>query len=435
MKKTGMILAAGCMMLAMSMTAAASESKEPFNEVGIDMAVTEELDETSGLLLPYPLGAIDLEHDVYGMAFIYVAMPQDTALELMYSGDVSREEQQELTDAQGIIGMLLSGDVDYDQVQAKYEGSLGVDNPLDYEKAEETGSADGFTFYYLPSADRENYLSSIDREYADEYRKLEELLPALLKESDYYAPVDPEKAMTGQKIEFTTTDLDGNTVTSEELFSQNEITLLNCWGTWCGFCVAEMPELAEIHTRLQEKGCGFVGLEYEQEPTEETYQEARDLMEECGTNYPNVLIPDVILDQVLGFPTTIYVNKEGYVVGVPVCGPQVDQYENLADALLNGREAAPEAAGDAVPEAAAVYRVTVTDEAGPVEEVSVQFCDDSTCRFAETDENGEVTFEAPAGRVYEIHVLDVPDGYADDETVYHTEEGSNEVSIQLQKED
>jgi 16S rRNA G966 N2-methylase RsmD len=62
------------------------------------------------------------------------------------------------------------------------------------------------------------------------------------------------RSLIGQVIRFEARDLDGNTVTSEALFGSNRVTLVNVWGTWCPYCVQEMAELAEIHTRLQEKG-------------------------------------------------------------------------------------------------------------------------------------------------------------------------------------
>ena len=65
----------------------------------------------------------------------------------------------------------------------------------------------------------------------------------------------------------------------------------------------------------------------------------------------------------------------------------------------------------------------------------VQFCDETTCRIGKTDGNGAAVFEVPAGVEYEVHVMKVPEGYKEDETVYHTAEGSGEVNILLEKED
>lgn len=433
MKIARMILAAGCMMLTIGMTATASQNMDPYQEVGINIPVVEEMENTQGLYLPYPVGAIDDERHVYAMLFVYAAMPQEDALRVMYTEESSEEEVEALEEAQCFFGVLLATDEDFETVQTVCEETLSGSVELDYEKAQEVGSADGYTFFYLPWTGSEAYTSSIGGEYAEELRKLEQAVPGALENAEFYAPVDAVKGMKGQKLSFTTTDLDGNTVTSEELFSQNKITMVNCWGVWCPNCVDEMEELADMHTRLQEKGCGIVGLEWEREPTEETYQLARDSMEEWGTNYPNALMPEEVNDHLEAFPTTFFVDQTGTVLEMPIVGAAVDQYESTLESLLEGAESTPETESEAVLSGAAVYHVNVSDEEGPVEEVAIQFCDDTTCRFSETDENGVASFEVPGGKEYEVHVIEVPDGYQEDDTVYHTEDGSNEVNIRLKK--
>ena len=186
---------------------------------------------------------------------------------------------------------------------------------------------------------------------------------------------------------------------------------------------------------MKEKGCGIVGLEYEQVPTEETYRQAADFLKESGVDYPNVLMPSTEeLDAVKGFPTSFFVDKEGNVLCPGLGGPQVDMYEVVLDSLLSGETPAePESAaseGDAV---AAVYTVVVTDGDAGVEGVNLQFCDDTSCRIDETDENGVVKLDGKAGTDYEVHVIDVPDGYAADDTVYHFQ-GESTLTITLQKE-
>ena len=433
MKIARTILAAGCMMLTIGMTATASQNMDHYQEVGINIPVVEEMENTQGLYLPYPVGAIDDERHVYAMLFVYAAMPKEDALRVMYTEESSEEEVEALEEAQCFYGVLLATDEDFETVQTVCEETLSGSVELDYEKAQEVGSADGYTFYYLPWTGSEAYTSSIGGEYAEELRKLEQAVPGALENAEFYAPVDAVKGMKGQKLSFTTTDLDGNTVTSEELFSQNKITMVNCWGVWCPNCVDEMEELADMHTRLQEKGCGIVGLEWEREPTEETYQLARDSMEEWGTNYPNALMPEEVNDHLEAFPTTFFVDRTGTVLEMPIVGAAVDQYESTLESLLEGEESTPETESEAVLSGAAVYHVNVSDEEGPVEEVAIQFCDDTICRFSETDENGVASFEVPGGKEYEVHVIEVPDGYQEDDTVYHTEDGSNEVNIRLKK--
>ena len=40
--------------------------------------------------------------------------------------------------------------------------------------------------------------------------------------------------------------------------------------------LSEMAELAEIHTRLREKGCGIVGVEWEQKPIDTMLDEEEE---------------------------------------------------------------------------------------------------------------------------------------------------------------
>ena len=430
MKKAGTIMTAACLGMMMTITAAASEKVEKYTEVGFNLPVTQELEETTGTLFPYPIGAIDDDHHVYEMDYYYMAMPKEEADRFLYASDLTEEEEEATKKMTSVLGVILAGDVDFDTISEKFK-ELDDETELDYEKAQEIGSADGFTFYFVPQQINEAYLSEIEKKYAEEYQKLEKTLPEALESAEFFEPVDKAKQMQGGKIEFTTTDLDGNTVTSEELFSGNEITMINCWGTWCPNCVREMEELTRIHTDIQKKGCGIVGMEWERTWDDATKKDAKELMKEWGTNYPNVIMPKELEGQVDGFPTSIFVDKEGNVLGMPIVGAAVGKYESTLDALLSGGKSAPETEAEVA--AVAVYHVNITDENGPVEEVTVQFCNDASCRFEETDENGTASFEVPAGFVYDIHVVEVPDGYEEDETVYHTAEGSADVDIQLKK--
>ena len=431
MRKAGMMIVAASMALMMTFTAAASEKTNDYAEIGFDLPEIEETAEMEGFYLPYPIGAIDDDHHVYEMDFYYVAMPYEDAYRILYNGAESEEEDQAMKKSMHAIGRVLAGSVDLDTIKADYEAAWGLESS-NFEQAEELSSADGYTFYYLPGENKEEYLSGIEEKYVDDYQKLETALMEAFKEAKFFEPKDKAKQMVGNKIEFTTTDLDGNTVTSKELFSQNEITMINCWGTWCHNCVDEMAELAKIHTNMQEKGCGIVGLEYERSQNEETYQKAKEMMEEWGTNYPNVLMPEEFDKQLSGYPTSIFVDKEGNVLGMPIVGAAVSKYEPQLDALLSGEEVAPEPEQEV--NAVAIYHIHVTGEDGPVEGVTVQFCSDNSCTYEETDEDGVATVEVPAGSGYHAQVIEVPDGYEEDTTVYYTTAGSDEINIELKKE-
>lgn len=138
------------------------------------------------------------------------------------------------------------------------------------------------------------------------------------------------------RFDFTTTDLEGNEMTSEALYAQNKITMVNLWATWCGPCVGELGELAELHTQLQEMGCGVVGVMLDS-TTDEGMQAAPKLMEENGTNYPVVAYSadmDALLEGVTGIPTSFFVDSTGAIVGEPVVGAYPDKYLPSVQALL-----------------------------------------------------------------------------------------------------
>ena len=258
--------------------------------------------------------------------------------------------------------------------------------------------------------------------------------PAFAQESegtDSYEQLDPVSALVGQKLSFTTTSPDGTIYTSKELFGINEITMVNCWGTWCPYCLMELEDLAQIHSSLQEKGCGVLGFELENEYTEDVYELGSSILKEAGADYPNVLMPDELASLFYAYPTTFFVDREGTVLSEPIVGAQVDLYEPEFEKLY---EAAADETETETEDASSAYQVRVTDEEGPVEGVMIQFCDESACSMQETDADGVAAFDMPQGTDYEVHVLTVPDGYQDDEEVYHFEDGARELEITLQKE-
>lgn len=90
-----------------------------------------------------------------------------------------------------------------------------------------------------------------------------------------------------------------------------------------------------------------------------------------------------------------------------------------------GAASVPENPGD-------VYRVIVTDESGEaVQGVAVQFCSETLCLKGETDASGIATFENQEEGVYTVHVISVPEGFAEDETEYPAPEKYGDVTITL----
>ena len=58
-------------------------------------------------------------------------------------------------------------------------------------------------------------------------------------------------AETSGLTSFNTYDMEAQPV-DESIFSGYDLTMVNIWATWCGYCVQEMPELAKLKDMLPE---------------------------------------------------------------------------------------------------------------------------------------------------------------------------------------
>ncbi|MDE6406875.1 MAG: TlpA family protein disulfide reductase, partial [Lachnospiraceae bacterium] len=136
---------------------------------------------------------------------------------------------------------------------------------------------------------------------------------------------------------FTATALDGSTVT-ESIFSKKDITVLNIWGTFCGPCIGEMPELGEWAKEMPDN-VQILGLIIDINGEEDTEHRdlAVDITQKAGADFTN-LIANMdfapILKDVVGVPTTLFVDGEGNLVGDPVVGANVDGYKTFVEEYL-----------------------------------------------------------------------------------------------------
>lgn len=137
---------------------------------------------------------------------------------------------------------------------------------------------------------------------------------------------------------FTTTDLDGNTVT-ESIFGEKDLTVLNIWGTFCGPCIGEMPELGEWAKEMPDN-VQIIGLIIDINGDEDTehHDLAVDITQQAGADFTNLIANadfTPILKDVVGVPTTLFIDGEGNLVGDPVIGADVDGYKKFVEDYLN----------------------------------------------------------------------------------------------------
>ena len=142
---------------------------------------------------------------------------------------------------------------------------------------------------------------------------------------------------TGAVVSFETVDVDGNPVSSKDIFAANKVTMINIWGTFCGPCVKEMPEIQKISEEYASKGAGVIGLVCDLPVGDDTYlADAKDIIETTGVKYLNIRAWDGSEDVMpsTAVPSTYFVDSEGRLIGEKIAGAKLDQYAPALDALL-----------------------------------------------------------------------------------------------------
>ncbi len=135
---------------------------------------------------------------------------------------------------------------------------------------------------------------------------------------------------------FSGKDLDGNSV-DESLFSNNAVTVVNFWFTGCKPCVAELSKLNELNDAIKSMGGEVVGINTETfDGNEDAIKEAAAVLDSQGAKYRNISIDSdssvgKYASDIMAFPTTILVDRNGNIVGDPMLGGIDDQanYDSL----------------------------------------------------------------------------------------------------------
>lgn len=151
------------------------------------------------------------------------------------------------------------------------------------------------------------------------------------------AAEDNAYAVSEEKLSFTTKNLNKEDV-DDSIFADKDLTILNVWGTFCGPCINEMPELGAWAKEMPDN-VQIIGLvaDIAGETDEQQIDTAKTILEKTGADFQNI-IPNSdfsdLLSNVVGVPTTYFINKEGKIVGKPIVGAQVSKYKSFVDGYL-----------------------------------------------------------------------------------------------------
>jgi len=114
----------------------------------------------------------------------------------------------------------------------------------------------------------------------------------------------------------------GNPV-NQEVFNDYSLTLVNVWGTFCGPCIDEMPDLGELQKEYEPKGVNIVGIVVDvqgedMEILEDQLELAKQIASGTGAEYTHMLITEEMIDSVLNqfnaIPASFFVDSDGNIV-------------------------------------------------------------------------------------------------------------------------
>lgn len=121
-------------------------------------------------------------------------------------------------------------------------------------------------------------------------------------------------------------DLDGNDVTSEELFAQNKVTVVNFWFTACKPCVEELADLEALNQKVKEMGGEVIGINsFTLDGDETAILEAKDVLSKKNATFRNIYFPSdseagQFTASLFSYPSTYVVDKNGNIIGQPIIG-------------------------------------------------------------------------------------------------------------------
>jgi thiol-disulfide isomerase/thioredoxin len=135
---------------------------------------------------------------------------------------------------------------------------------------------------------------------------------------------------------FTLNTVDGQTIDFSHL--HGKVLILNFWATWCGPCKEEMPALDRLSRQFDPRDVAILTI---------TTEHARTPIQQFMKQFDSAL--PVLLDEqrdvslafmVRGLPTTVFISKNGTVIGRAV-GPREWDGPDAVRFIQTLRQAAP----------------------------------------------------------------------------------------------
>ena len=130
--------------------------------------------------------------------------------------------------------------------------------------------------------------------------------------------------------QFEGSDLEGNPV-DNSLFAGNAFTVVNFWFNGCKPCVEELDDLNALNEKVKAQGGEVVGINTETlDGNAQGIETAKKLLAATGASYRNIYFASgseagKFALNIMAFPTTYVVDRNGYIVGEPILGAVTEE--------------------------------------------------------------------------------------------------------------
>ncbi len=152
------------------------------------------------------------------------------------------------------------------------------------------------------------------------------------------------------KMNFSFPDLDSNVISLSGKKFRDKVVVVQIMGSWCPNCMDETVFLSDYYKKKHSKGIEFIGIAFEKTSDfNKAVSNVRKLKSRFSINYTlmiagnrenaNTALP--MLNRVMGYPTTIFIDKKGIVRRIytgfngPATGKYYEKYKDDFNDYIN----------------------------------------------------------------------------------------------------
>lgn len=242
---------------------------------------------------------------------------------LMHIVLIEKDEYQKGADSGKSLDELIKAKVADDDLSTQFMP--------EYHNTEKLGENGGYIYLVSIPTCKLDGMSEDERKLYEECRSYMEDVKKNIK----FITIKEEKEELPNKMPaFSATDLNGNNVT-DDIFKQKDITMVNVWGTFCGPCIEEMPDLGDM-ARFMPNNVQMVGYIIDIDG-DKNLQAAKNILSKAKADFTQIVANKDMSDFTkcfVGVPATFFVDKNGNILGEPIVGGTIDEYKSALKEYL-----------------------------------------------------------------------------------------------------